>query len=54
MDGLLTGKSNKKKMNYSKETWTEKKNIFEDFVFTTEKKVLRKEISKRSAIPLLG
>ena len=41
-------------LNYSKETWTEKKNIFEDFVFTTEKKVLSKEIRKRSAIPLLA
>ena len=41
-------------LNYSKETWTEKKNIFEDFVFTTEKKVLCKNIRKRSAIPLLG
>lgn len=37
-----------------KETWTEKKNIFTDFVFTTEKKVLCKNIRKRSAIPLLG
>ena len=41
-------------LNYSKETWTEKKNIFTDFVFTTEKKVLCKNIRKRSAIPLLG
>ena len=41
-------------LNYSKETWTEKKNIIEDFVFTTEKKVLCKNIRKRSAIPLLG
>ena len=41
-------------LNYSKETWAEKKNIFEDFVFTTEKKVLSKEIRNRSAIPLLG
>ena len=41
-------------LNYSKETWTEKKNIFTDFVFTTEKKVLCKNIRKRSAIPLLA
>ena len=37
-----------------KETWTEKKNILEDFVFTTEKKVLCKHIRKRSTIPSLG
>ena len=41
-------------LNYSKETWTEKTNIFTDFVFTTSKKVLCKNIRKRSAIPLLG
>ena len=41
-------------LNYSKETWPEKKNIFEDFVFTREKKVLCKNIRKRSAIPLLA
>ena len=41
-------------LNYSKETWTEKKNIFTDFVFTTEKKVLCKNIRKRNSIPLLG
>ena len=33
-------------LNYSKETWTEKKNIFTDFVFTTNKTILCKDIWK--------
>ena len=41
-------------LNYSKETWTEKKNIFETFVFTTDKKILSKNIPVRPALPLLG
>ena len=41
-------------LNYSKETWTEKKNIFETFVLTTDKKILSKNIPVRPALPLLG
>lgn len=41
-------------VNYSKETWTEKKNIFMSYVLTTNKRVLSKELSKRPALPLVG
>lgn len=41
-------------LNYSKETWTEKKNIFETFVFTTDKKILSKNVPVRPALPILG
>ena len=41
-------------LNYSKETWTEKKNIFETFVFTTDKKILSKNVPVRPALPTLG
>lgn len=41
-------------LNYSKETWTEKKNIFETFVFTTDKKILSKNVPARPALPILG
>ncbi len=41
-------------LNYSKETWTEKKNIFETFVFTTDKKILSKNVPVRPVLPILG
>jgi hypothetical protein len=41
-------------LNYSKETWTEKKNTFETFVFTTDKKILSKNVPVRPALPTLG
>ena len=41
-------------INYAKESYNEKRVIFSDFVFTTNKKVLSKELSKRAALPLLG
>ncbi len=39
-------------VNYSKETWTEKKNIFMSFVFTTEKTVLVRNLNDRPALPI--
>lgn len=41
-------------LNYSKETWTEKKNIFMAYVLTTDKKVLSKEIKNRPALPIIA
>lgn len=41
-------------LNYSKETWTEKKNIFMPYVLTTDKKILSKEIKNRSALPIIA
>ena len=40
-------------LNYSKETWLEKKNIFLEFVFTTNKKDLSKKVPMREAVRLL-
>lgn len=39
-------------LNYSKETWTEKRNIFMSFVFTTNLKVLSKKIPHRPSLPI--
>lgn len=41
-------------LNYSKETWTEKKNIFMSYVLTTDKKILSKEIKNRPALPIIA
>lgn len=41
-------------INYAKESYNEKRVIFSDFVFTTNKKVISRQISNRSALPLLG
>ena len=39
-------------VNYAKENYKEKEQILTDFVFTTEKKVLCKNISDRESIPI--
>lgn len=41
-------------LNYSKETWTEKKNIFMSYVLTADKKILSKEIKNRPALPIIA
>lgn len=41
-------------LNYSKETWLEKKNIFKEFVFTTSKKDLSKKVPMREAVPIVA
>lgn len=39
-------------VNYAKESYTEKQEILSDFVFTTEKHILCKNVPKRNSVPI--